>query len=245
MSDTTFAGSDKQQTLAEQIFQIMTKQAILFAADAPIRQTLTNLAEYLGSQHATDTSTMAKEIEAALQANPNVFTREERDDDIIYTTSRQGSYQPSSNLPSHMFKKRLFEPDNPLPVDDISVVVTTTRPALTTVEPVYISDYWQREAGLLPQLPPEGEDDYEGVVEDVDDIGHVETVVPGIVHAEVETVTELVEEVPSVSSPGTIMALPMVFKSISTAQLRIFLGSMRIHWLLNYEPHLRMTHCGK
>lgn len=208
MSDTTFAGSDKQQTLAEQIFQIMTKQAVLFAADAPIRQTLTNLAEYLGSQNNTDPSIMAKEIEEALQANPGVFTREERDDDIIYTTSRQGNYHPSSDAPSHMFKQRLFEPDNPFPVDDISVVVTTTRPALTTVEPVYISDYWQREAGLLPQLPPEGEGDEEGIVQDGDGTGLLETIAPEVVETETVADTEVVEEAAPVSSPSTVMALP-------------------------------------
>jgi hypothetical protein len=71
--------------------------------------------------------------------------------------SRLGAYRPRQDENLHMFKQRLYEPDNPLPVDDISVVVTTTRPALTTVEPVYISDYWQQQAGLTP-VPLAGEE---------------------------------------------------------------------------------------
>jgi hypothetical protein len=68
----------------------------------------------------------------------------------MYVVSRLGTYRPRQDDNKHMFRQRLYEPDNPLPVDDISVVVTTTRPALTTVEPVFISDYWQQQAGLTP-----------------------------------------------------------------------------------------------
>src|SRR6185295_13457675 len=85
-----------------------------------------------------------------LSKNHAVFAREEHEDDVIYVISRLGVYRPRSDENTHMFKQRLYEPEHPLPVDDISVVVTTTRPALTTVEPVFISDYWQQQAGLSP-----------------------------------------------------------------------------------------------
>src|SRR6266508_5874418 len=155
MSDnkTTFAGSAEQQALAEQIFQLMKAQGTFFAADAPIRQTLDNLADFFAAQRKADRGKVAKEIEAALNKNETIFAREQHGDDVSYVISRLGSYRPRNDENTHMFKQRLYEPDNPLPVDDISVVVTTTRPALTTVEPVFISDYWQQQAGLTPIVP--------------------------------------------------------------------------------------------
>ncbi|HEX9369601.1 MAG TPA: hypothetical protein VF897_01290 [Roseiflexaceae bacterium] len=155
MSDNkpTFAGSAEQQALAEQIFQLMKAQGSFYAADAPIQQTLDNLADFFAAQRKADRARVAQEIDTALSTNDSVFTREERGDDVIYVISRLGAYRPRQEDTSHMFKQRLYEPENPLPVDDISVVVTTTRPALTTVEPVFISDYWQQQAGLTPVTP--------------------------------------------------------------------------------------------
>jgi hypothetical protein len=153
----TFSGNAEQKALAEQIFQLMKAQGSFFAADAPIKQTLGNLADFIATQNATDRAKVERDIDAALSKNNAVFAREEHDDDVIYVISRLGAYRPRQEDNSHMFKQRLYEPDNPLPVDDISVVVTTTRPALTTVEPVFISDYWQQQAGLTPATPSIGE----------------------------------------------------------------------------------------
>jgi hypothetical protein len=151
MSDQpTFSGNADQRALAEQIFRIMRTQGALFATDAPIRQTLGNLVDYFAAQRKADPAQVQQEIDTALRKNQSVFTREERDGDVIYVISRLGAYRPRQVDQTHMFKHRLYEPDNPLPVDDISVVVTTTRPALTTVEPVFISDYWQQQAGVAP-----------------------------------------------------------------------------------------------
>ncbi|MBK9713726.1 MAG: hypothetical protein IPO81_20875 [Kouleothrix sp.] len=155
MSDPTptFTGNAEQKSLAEQVFQIMKTQGTFYASDAPIRQTLGNLADFFATQRKTDREKIAQEIDTALQQNGAVFGREERGDDVSYVISRLGAYRPRQEDGGHMFKHRLYEPDNPLPVDDISVVVTTTRPALTTVEPVFISDYWQQQAGLTPVTP--------------------------------------------------------------------------------------------
>jgi hypothetical protein len=173
----TFAGNAEQRALAAQIFQIMKTQGTFFAADAPIRQTLGNLAEFFAAQRKADRGKVAQEIEAALNKNETIFAREGQGDDVSYVISRLGSYRPRNDENTHMFKQRLYEPENPLPVDDISVVVTTTRPALTTVEPVFISDYWQQQAGLTPIVP--SYDIEEPLVEEV---------------APVEAATEIVEE---------------------------------------------------
>src|SRR5438034_7948133 len=121
MSDRpTFTGTSDQRALAEQIFNIMSTQGVLFAADAPIRQSLVNLTEFLATQRKADPSEVRHEIDAALKENNDIFLREERGDDVIYVISRLGTYRPRQEDHSHMFKRRLYEPENPLPVDDIS-----------------------------------------------------------------------------------------------------------------------------
>lgn len=146
MSEPQFTGSTEQQELAEEIFFLMRMQGQFFAADAPIKQTLRHLVDYLAEQRRVDPHTMETEIESALQANAQVFAREEINDEVFYVTSRIGSYQPTMPDTRHSFQERFYEPEKPLPIDDISVVISTSRPALTTVEPVFISDYWQEQA---------------------------------------------------------------------------------------------------
>ncbi|WP_298821309.1 hypothetical protein [Chloroflexus sp.] len=135
-------------TLADEVWRLMTAQGILFAVDAPIRQTLSNLVEFFAAQLQRDPDSIRAELEAALAADER-FTREEVNGQVVFVTSRQGRYVPRDTTDIHTFKQRLYEPDKPLPIDDLSVVVSTSRPAITTVEPVYISDYWIEQARLV------------------------------------------------------------------------------------------------
>ncbi len=157
MSEASFKGNAEQQELAAEVYQLMITQGAMFALGAPIRQTLANLANYLAAQKQHDPERFAGILDEALSINADVFLREESNGDVVFTTSRQGRYVPLKADTEHTFKQRLYEPENPLPVDDISVVVSTSRPALTSVEPVFISDYWQIQAGLTP-VTPEGEE---------------------------------------------------------------------------------------
>ncbi len=159
MSTLVFNGSDEQQQLADEIFQIMRYQGTFCSPGAPIRQALRNLAQFLSEKYTSDPATMEMQIDAALRKNEQVFTREEVDDEVFYVTSRLGRYAPNQEDVSHSFKNRLYEPENPLPVDDISVVVSTSRPALTSVEPVFISDYWQEQAEFATFPMEDDEDD--------------------------------------------------------------------------------------
>ncbi|MCU0493856.1 MAG: hypothetical protein MUD01_19880 [Chloroflexaceae bacterium] len=205
MTVNTFNGSPSQQALAAEIFRLMTAQGVLFAADAPIRQTLTNLTDFLASRQQRTPDDVAKEIDAALQANEQVFTREEAEGQVTFVTSRLGAYVPRIEDTSHTFKQRLYEPENPLPIDDISVVVSTSRPALTTVEPVFISDYWQRQAGLMPVLPDgETEDGVEApmIAADAEETAPVIEVAPV---EEAALVEEVAPAVPATSS--TVLTL--------------------------------------
>lgn len=138
-----------EQELADEIYRLMVGQGSLFALDAPIRQTLSNLAEFLAARTKGDAAAMAVAIDTALSADSR-FAREEIGGEVRFVTSRNGTYVPRNDVDTHSFKQRLHEPENPLPIDDISVVVSTSRPAITTVEPVFISDYWQMQAGMSP-----------------------------------------------------------------------------------------------
>ncbi len=153
MTVASFQGSPSQQELAEEVYRLMTTQGALFAIDAPIRQSLDNLADYLAGKYQRSRAEIATEIDTALRANDMLFAREETERGVLYVTSRQGAYVARSDEDTHSFRQRLHEPENPLPIDDISVVVSTSRPAITTVEPVFISDYWQVQAGMAP-MPP-------------------------------------------------------------------------------------------
>ncbi|MFO7168513.1 MAG: hypothetical protein DIU80_010875 [Chloroflexota bacterium] len=206
-----FSGSAEQRALAEEVFRLMSMQGRFFAADAPIRQTLTNLAEFFAAQRKADPAVVAQEIDAALRANEAVFTREERDGDVVYITSRLGSYRPREEDTKHMFRQRLHEPENPLPVDDISVVVTTTRPALTTIEPVFISDYWQQQAGLKPMPSTDG--DGEAPAEEAEAAEAVATVDLTAEDVVVAAPEEQAEEAPAELQPAqtpinTVITLP-------------------------------------
>lgn len=209
MSDnTSFHGTSDQRALAEQVYKIMTSQGRFYAMDAPIRQTLTNLADFLASQRKADREQVASEIDAALRENATLFAREEQEGDVIYVTSRVGAYQARIEDTSHMFRRRLHDPEHPLPVDDISVVVTTTRPALTTVEPVFISEYWQQQAGLIPSAPSSEE-----VVLDEAPVAEAVSSAEAIEEAEVVEVAPVVAPTP-VAAPAeripvdTVITLP-------------------------------------
>ena len=92
MSDQPiFSGNAEQKALAEKVFEIMKAQGSFFAVDAPIRQTLGNLTDYLVGQGKSDPAKVAQELEAALKKNDAIFTREERGDDVIYGSPAGGS----------------------------------------------------------------------------------------------------------------------------------------------------------
>ena len=193
MSEPTFKGNADQQAIAAQIYRIMTGQGAMFAAETPIRQTLANLADFFATKQKADRETVATQIDAAMRENDGLFQREESDDSVVYVTSKLGAYRERNDVNTHMFSRRLYEPEHPLPVDDISVVVTTTRPALTTVEPVFISDYWQRQVGILP--PEDGVIDGEvpaeiGVAEPFDTVTAVPTILVETPDQETEETAE-------------------------------------------------------
>lgn len=148
MSGPVFNGTPEQQALAQEIFCLMRSQGRFFAPHAPIRQTLSGLVEFFASRSNRERTALAQEIDLALRVNDQVFRREEQEQEIIYTTARIGYYQPQEPDTLHTFKQRLHEPEEPLPLDDMSAVVSSTRPVTSVTEQSHVSSYWREQARL-------------------------------------------------------------------------------------------------
>lgn len=151
-TELEFAGSAEEQALARRVFEVMAGQGAMAARDALIRQSLENLAAFIAAQDTTSADQVAPKLDAAIKANPAIFARDERDGQVLVTTSRRGIATGRQPDRRHTFAQRLYEPVRPLPVDDINNIVTTVRPPLTTVEPVQISNYWRTLAGQTPVI---------------------------------------------------------------------------------------------
>lgn len=99
LTTPAFGGTDDEQTLAAELFQIYRAQGRFFSDTAPIRLSLSQLAEVMGRQQPR-VKTWPKRIDEALSASPDVFSREESDDGVAFVTTRQGS------LPTGMSGRR-------------------------------------------------------------------------------------------------------------------------------------------
>ena len=176
----TFAGSPGERALAEQIHELLRQQGRFFSSDAPLRQHLSNLVTYFAKRLNVSTDAAAKQVNAALQANPAIFALEvvkvvvddneaedivERDDTLV-TTGINGAYVPFHVDESHSLSARLYEPENPLPIDDMSVVITTTRPIMPKIDPVYVSDYWLNGSSEISETGDEALEDVESFGEE-------------------------------------------------------------------------------
>jgi len=142
----TFAGTPAERTLAEQIHEIMRMQGYFYASDAPIQQRVSLLVGYFAPRRGGDEATTRAEITAAINANAEIFAQTSDGEDIIITTARTGAYRARVADTKHSLQARLYEPEHPLPVDDLSIVMTTTRPIMPKIDPVYVSDYWLSDA---------------------------------------------------------------------------------------------------
>src|SRR5919202_6002417 len=150
-----FHGNTAEQELAQTVFDLMTQAyGALYARDALIRQSLSNLVNYLAEQQGASPEDLRTRIDAAIKQNPDVFAREERNGEVIVITSRAGT--PVARPPDvrHTFRQPLYEPERPLAVDELDNIVTTVRQPVPVPEPVLISSYW-RNTSTEPAVPVE------------------------------------------------------------------------------------------
>ncbi|CAA9274301.1 MAG: FIG00502883: hypothetical protein, partial [uncultured Chloroflexia bacterium] len=158
MTSPSFEGTADEQALAERVFDVMTRAyGSLYGRDALIRQSLDNLATFLAEQDGASADALRPRIERMLKKNPNVFQSEDRDGNILVSTTRRGLSVGRPLDTKHTFRTRLYEPATPLPVDDMSNIVTTIRQPIPVAEPLLISPYWrgQHETAPEPTEAPE------------------------------------------------------------------------------------------
>jgi hypothetical protein len=108
-----FEGSAEEQALAGEIWNLLRMQGFSYAAKRPIRQTLTNLAQYMAERKYQGIETaeeLAPLIDQALSANPKIFGREENEEIITFATTKEGvSPNTVSVVDHHSFRTRLYE----------------------------------------------------------------------------------------------------------------------------------------
>ena len=109
LAPVTFAGNADERVLAEKIFNLALIHARFMSDTAPIRISLTSIADFLSAQ---STPTTVEAITAALQANPAVFALEEIDGTTVLLTSRAGRVPSLTASPSkHTFAQRFITPE--------------------------------------------------------------------------------------------------------------------------------------
>jgi hypothetical protein len=83
-----FSGTKAEKELAARLFRVFLARAAFFSADAPIRLSLTQIAEFLESTEGG--SDWSKKVDKALTANEHVFLREEEDGEVVFVTTKVG-----------------------------------------------------------------------------------------------------------------------------------------------------------
>lgn len=101
-------GSAAERKLAATVVNLMRGRGMFMAADAPIRVSLTSLADYLQSQGEANAR---ERLEAALAANPQAFDLEHVDGDVVVVTTRDGQAPRQRRSDSrHSFAERFLAP---------------------------------------------------------------------------------------------------------------------------------------
>jgi len=114
-----YAGSADEQELAQRIFTLLRAQGHTMAARTAIRQSLTNLAQYLAEQKykgLDSAEAVAPLVDKALSANPAIFLRQEDNGEVTFKTTKAG-VAPSPDpvvYDHHSYKTRLFEGARPV-----------------------------------------------------------------------------------------------------------------------------------
>jgi hypothetical protein len=140
-----FAGTKREQELAEKIMGVVSARGMFMSANAPIRISLVSLAEFLEGQGEKDSRSR---IDAVLAANPSVFALEEVDDEKYLVTTREGrAPQPPQLAPQHTFTSRFH---TPLPKPERTAPRALPRPEIAFADVLAELDDLQVEESPVP-----------------------------------------------------------------------------------------------
>jgi hypothetical protein len=152
---TAFAGSAREQEVAAKVLSLMLSRGMFMATDAPIRLPMNAIVQFLegqGEEHAGES------LDAAVRANPSVFSVEGADDERTLVTTKSGR-APTNGGPSntHTFASRFFTPlpkpagaaaPRPRPRPQAPPIDVLAEIELTPVEPMV-------EPVIEPAVEPE------------------------------------------------------------------------------------------
>jgi hypothetical protein len=140
-----FAGTKREQELAEKIMGVVSARGMFMSANAPIRISLVSLAEFLEGQGEKDSRSR---IDAVLAANPSVFALEEVDDEKYLVTTREGrAPQAPQTAPQHTFTSRFH---TPLPKPERTAPRALPRPEIAFADVLAELDDLQVEESPVP-----------------------------------------------------------------------------------------------
>ncbi|HMM42028.1 MAG TPA: hypothetical protein PKA95_09020 [Thermomicrobiales bacterium] len=148
LADPAFDGTDEEQALAADLFQIFRAQGRFFSDKAPIRLSLAQLAEVM-AQRQPRVKTWPKRIDEALSASPDVFVREAAGDDVFFVTTRQGTHPSGLSGQREQVLTTRFAV--PLPKRERPVHATPTAATPPTIP---AAEAAPTEAAAAPDLTP-------------------------------------------------------------------------------------------
>ena len=187
----TFAGTKREQEVAQRVFEVMRGQGRFMSRNAPIRVSLESLTAFL----AQESGAKADTVEKAVVANPEVFAFEERDGGRLVVTTIAGHppiEQRESTL--HSFAARMMTPA-PKP----------ERPAVAPRERPLVDPSWT--TFTIPADLDEAAFDEEDVAEELGiaaEAPAAPAVEPDVVDEQPVTITP--DETPVVAEPEPVVA---------------------------------------
>jgi hypothetical protein len=186
------SGTKGEQDIARTALSVIRARGRFMSANAPIRVSLTSLAEYFEAQGKKGAE---KAVRAAIEANPAVFALEEIDGQVLVVTTRAGRPPMQGEVASvHSFKERL---KSPLPKPE--------RPALPVRQRLRIDDGWANLNISIEDLEADQVYDDEEV-----EIVAADAVIAEPAAVEVaEVVEEVVPEEP-VAAPARTITIPTI-----------------------------------
>jgi len=143
-----FAGSKREQELAEKIMGLTSARGMFMSANAPIRISLGSLAEFLDGQGEKDSRSR---IDAVLAANPTVFALEDVDGETYLVTTREGrAPQAPHAAPQHTFASRFH---TPLPKPERTAPRALPRQEVAIVDVLAdLDDLQVDEPAVMPEI---------------------------------------------------------------------------------------------
>ena len=112
-STLTYAGSDEERQIAEQVFTQARFHSRYFSAVAPIALKREGILAFLASQHKdVDAATLEKRLDTAMRKNVAIFARAETDDGVVtFITTALGT-PPVEQIEDlgHTLRKRFMDP---------------------------------------------------------------------------------------------------------------------------------------